>query len=156
MGTAVPTFTYLDFEILSEPWNKYKLSDGSILFNRVIVVQIVKTSSYDIYGKPQYGIITNTVNSLRATESLRGAPSVPQPSPLQLGNSIIQDVTAIPADEEKSNVYKCSDSSTFKIKNTFASIKRTSFYDMLGEPVYIIHTQNVVSDDIPRTLWKEK
>jgi hypothetical protein len=149
-----PTINYVDFEVLNEPWNRYKLSDGSLLNSRVIVAQIIKPGQYDPYGKPVYGIMAQTFNTIRAPRELRGTPTVPAPHSQQLGSSIAEDVNAVPLNQEDQNIYKCVDGTTIKIKNVFTSIKRTNYHDGLGEPIYIINSQNIVVDDVPRNLWK--
>jgi hypothetical protein len=55
---------------------------------------------------------------------------------------------------EGENIYKCDDGTMLKIKNFFTTIKRTSAYDGFGEPVYIVNTQNIVMDEVPKNLWK--
>jgi hypothetical protein len=44
----------LDFEIVREPWNKYKLSDGTILRSKTVVTKIYKTKKFNKYGEPIY------------------------------------------------------------------------------------------------------
>ena len=146
--------SYLDFDVLHEPWNRYRVSDGSMLYSRVIVVQIVKPGQYDIYGKPQYGILANNLSSLRAPKELRGSPTLQPPSAEQLGNYIVEDVNIEPISEDWSS-YRCADGTTIKVKGFVTSIKRTSVYDGLGEPLYIINTQNIIKDDVPKNLWRK-
>jgi hypothetical protein len=153
MSLPPPIINYVDFEVLNEPWNRYKLSDGTLLRSRVVVAQVIKTGQFDPFCKPLYGILAQTFNTIRAPKELRNNPTVPPPTPQQLGSSIVENVTAEPL-EEGECIYRCVDGTTLRIKNVFVAIRRTSNHDALGEPIYIIDTQNIVIDDIPKNLWK--
>jgi len=149
-----PAMSYVDFEVVNEPRNRYQLSDGTILYSRTIVIQIVKHGQYDVYGKPLYGIVANNLNSFRAPQELRRPPTLPPPTIEEIRDSIVDDVNAEPMSEEWSS-YKCMDGTIIKVKGILTSIKRTSVYDVLGEPVYIVNVQNVIKDDVPKSLWKK-
>ncbi len=149
-----PVINYVDFEVLNEPWNKYKLSDGAILFSRTIVAHIIRTGQYDAFGKPAYFVSSNTLNVVRAPKDLRGNPTQPVPTPEQFASSIVEEVNATP-EREDWNHYKCDDGTTISVKAVLTTIQRTSKYDNLGEPIYFVNSQAVVKDDVPKSLWKK-
>jgi hypothetical protein len=64
-----PVISYVDYEVSNEPWNRYKLLDGTLLRSRLIVAQIIKSGQYDPYGKPQYGILAQTLNTIEALKN---------------------------------------------------------------------------------------
>jgi len=146
---------YVEFDIENEPWEKYRLSDGSILKTRTVVTQIVKTGQYDPFGKPTYGVLANVIHSIQAPREFRGKqPTIPPPSPQQLGEAIVEEVTAQPTGEVQLNTYNCNDGTILRIQTIFTSIKRTNLFDTLGESLYIINTQHVIKENIPKHLWK--
>lgn len=148
-----PIINYVDFEVLTEPWIKYTLSDGGKLLMRTIITGIIKTGQYDPFGKPVYGTMSNTLQVVRAPKDLRGNPTMPPPTPEQLGASVVADVNASPESDEW-NMYKCEDGTTLQLKSTVITVKRTSKYDPTGEPIYIVNSQNIIKDDVPKLLWK--
>src|SRR5574340_1313661 len=101
-----PIINYVEFDTLTEPWIKYNLSDGSKLLLRTITTNIIKTGQFDAFGKPIYGILSTTVQVVRAPKDLRGQPTIPPPTPEQMGSSVLADVNAS-ADNEEWNTYKC-------------------------------------------------
>jgi len=143
----------MEFEILSEPWNKYKLSDKSILYVRTIAINIIKTG-YDEFGKPSYSVTTTTIYHARAPKELRGNPTMPPPTLEILMDSIVEEVNLIP-EREDWNHYKLEDGTTIKLKTVLPKVQRTTKYDQLGEPLYIIYSQDIVIDDVPKSLWKK-
>jgi hypothetical protein len=148
-----PVINYMDFEVLNEPWNKYKLSDGSVLYMRTIAINIIKTGQYDQFGKPIYLVSTTYIYHVRAPKELRGNPTIPQPMPEVLADSIAEDVNATP-EKEDWNRYKLEDGTTIMLKAILTRIQRTTKYDQFGEPIYIIYIQNIIKDDVPKNLWK--
>lgn len=149
-----PVIHYVEFEILSEPWIKYRLSDTSTILIRTVLTNIIKTGQYDPFGKPMYGMVSANMQVVRAPKDLRGSPTIPPPTPEQLGDSILAEVNFTSENDEWNN-YKCEDGTTLQLKSQIISIKRTSKYDQFGEPIYMVHAQNMVKDDVPKILWKK-
>lgn len=148
-----PVINYVDFEVLNEPWEVYKLTDNTILRTRSVVAQIVKTGQFDVYGKPVYAVMANVMHSIRAPKELRGEPTLPPLTSQQLGNSIIEEVNASLTGQPQWNIYRCVDGTTIKVQTVLVSVRRTSAFDILGEPMYIISTHHIIKDDVPKTLW---
>jgi len=149
-----PIIHYVDFEVLSEPWIKYRLSDNSIISLRTIVTNVIKPGQFDVFGKPQYGVVSNTLQVVKAPKDLRGNPTIPPATPEQLGDSILAEVNFTPENDEWNN-YRCEDGTTLQMKVQVISIKRTSKYDQFGEPIYLVHSQNIIKDEVPKMLWKK-
>lgn len=149
-----PVIHYLQFDALSEPWVTYNLSDQSKLRLKTVVVNIIKTGQYDEFGKPVYGVMSNTIQVVRAPKELRGNPTNPMPTPQQINDSIIEDVNSSVENDEW-NTYRCEDGTTINLKVIIVSIKRTSKVDPLGEPIYMVSTQNMIKDEVPKILYKK-
>lgn len=152
--TPPPVHHYIEFDILSEPWVKYTLSDNSFVLLRTIATNIVKTGQYDMMGKPLYVLFSNTLQVAHAPKDLRGNPTIPLPTPEQIGDSIVAEVNFTP-DTEEWNSYKCEDGTTIQLRTQVITIKRTAKYDQFGEPVYVVHSQNLIKDEVPKILWKK-
>ncbi|MEM1951061.1 MAG: hypothetical protein QXE95_04145 [Candidatus Nitrosocaldus sp.] len=53
------------------------------------------------------------------------------------------------------NTYSLDNGATLKIKLIITSIKRSSKYDLFGEPIYVINSQPVVDLDVPKNLLRK-
>ena len=149
-----PSLTYVEFQVLVEPWNRYKLTDGTLLLSRLIIPNIIKSGQYDPTGKPLYAIMHQIFNVVRAPKELRGTPTMPPATPEQMGNSIVEEVDLRPITEEWS-IYRCDDGTTIKAKPALTTIRRTSIHDALGEPIYMVDSTVLIKDDVPKSLWKK-
>jgi len=66
----------VDFVNEKEEWNVYKLSDGTTLKVKLVLVNVVRSrDKYDPLGNPIYGITSqNIVKTLNVPEKLRRKP----------------------------------------------------------------------------------
>jgi len=66
----------VDFENEEEHWNVYKLSDGTTLKVKLVLVNVVRSQDqYDPLGNPIYGITSqNIIKVLNVPEKLRRKP----------------------------------------------------------------------------------
>jgi len=66
----------VDFENEKEEWNVYKLSDGSTLKVKLVLVNVVRSrDKYDPLGNPIYGITSqNIVKVLNVQEKFKRKP----------------------------------------------------------------------------------
>jgi len=66
----------VDFENEKEHWNVYKLSDGSTLKVKLVLVNVVRSrDQYDPLGNPIYGITSqNIIKVLNVPEKLKRKP----------------------------------------------------------------------------------
>lgn len=82
----------VDFKAPEEPWLEYKISDGTLIKFRSVIVSIGKSDKYDEHGQPIYFI--NSQNQMRSysPKELRGEPTKKPPQhpmikPLDTTNS---------------------------------------------------------------------
>jgi len=61
----------LEFEIIEEKWNIYKLSDGSVLKIRPIVVKVFKSNRKTPDGQDLYGFGGQNIVSAKVPKSLK-------------------------------------------------------------------------------------
>lgn len=138
--------TELDFEIIKETWNKYKLEDGSIVRLKNPLIKVYKTDKSDVLGIPVYRIGGMTLLSSLVPEELKGKPSedqnvVPADIILELKFSIIS---------EEWCEYKLSDGVIFRSKTVVNKIVKTKKYNNYGEPIYWCTWQVLSDKSMPR------
>jgi len=61
MSSSISQGEEVDFEVVKEEWNEYKLKDGTTLKVKLILLGVVRTNQYDPVGKPIYGVSSQNV-----------------------------------------------------------------------------------------------
>lgn len=51
----------VEFEPLTERWNEYRLSDGTLLKMKLVVTRIIRIDKYNEQGEPIYLVNSNNV-----------------------------------------------------------------------------------------------
>lgn len=71
----------LDFQVIKEEWNEYKLSDGTTLKVRLVLTGVKRLKKYSPDGNPIYVISsTNLVRAVDVPSNLKGKPSSKPPA----------------------------------------------------------------------------
>jgi len=134
----------VDFEVKREVWNKYKLSDGSILRLKVVVTKFLDTGETDPNtGFPRYIIAYQ--NLIAVTSDERGAPSnKPIPSFPDIPKELLEEINIVETIYEEWNTYIVDNKYVYETKPVITSIYRIKgLYDATGCPVYHIFSQLV-------------
>ena len=123
----------LDFEIISEPWNKYKLEDGSLLRLRNCAVKVYKSvKGVDQFGFPIYGFAGASLLSATVPKGLMGTPS----SDENITSADIADELKFTTIREDWYEYKLTDGTILRTKTVVTKIFKTKKFNKLGEPIY--------------------
>jgi len=128
----------LDFEPVSEGWNVYELSDGSILRIRPIVFKVLENRQLTVDGKTARGFAATNIVSARVLESLRQGGSVREEPTSEEKKPI--EFKAI---QEIWNEYAVQSGLILKVKLVVSAVVRTSKFNQFGEPVYIVSSESV-------------
>src|SRR5205809_7032100 len=71
----------IEFSVRDEPWVKYKLEDGTLLFGRLVIPKIFKADEYDPSGQPIYAWSSQNLFTTICHRPLRDTPTnTPTPS----------------------------------------------------------------------------
>ncbi|MGA3290433.1 MAG: hypothetical protein ABSD42_09370 [Candidatus Bathyarchaeia archaeon] len=126
------TETEIDFEILREPWSKYKLEDGTLLRLKNPVLHVFKSSENDQQGLLNYRTAGCSLMSALIPKELLGKPSEKE-------EKDSKDTTC----EMKFSVicedwcdYKASDGMILKTKTEATQIRKSKKFNRDGEPMY--------------------
>ena len=129
---------YVDFDVVGEPWNFYKLENESLIRLKLVLIKVMPNKN----NPNNYSLNTGNVVGVQSPRELRGDPTIP-PS-----NGIYNDFEKKDLDfeviQENWNEYKLKDGKTLKIKPAITAIDKTKSFDSHGEPIYIIHSQVLV------------
>lgn len=135
---------YVDFKVVKEPWNTYKLADGSTLRAKLVLTnvivdrdfgEIVRKAKATKKGRIKLGLAiqATTVASSRIPKNLRGPSSPPTTEATPL---LAQEDIDFETVSERWNEYKLEHGVGLRIKQTLLKVDRTNKYDEQGIPGY--------------------
>jgi len=132
----------IDFKVIKEDWNLYKLNDGTLLKTKYVLIK-VRREGPDELGSPSYGLNSSNVIGIISPKKLLGPPS-PAVSPKELPSFIVEDDVEFKAIKEDWNQYALDDGTILSIKLVLVKVARTSKFDSGGDPLYLVNTQPIV------------
>src|SRR2546429_1088230 len=133
----------IEFSVRAEPWVKYKLEDGTLLFGRLVIPKIFKADEYDPSGQPIYAWSSQNLFTTICPRPLRGMPTNPPPTTIDPNTTNTTQVDFERVGPERWNVYEISDGSVLRAKLEITGILRTDKYGPDGDPLYIINNQPI-------------
>src|SRR5437870_13469352 len=148
--------TAIEFAVKDEPWIKYKLEDGTLLFGRLIIPKIFRSNDHDFSGNPIYAWSSQNLFTTICPQTLRGTPTVPVPTTLDPRTMNTTAVDFERVGPEKWNVYELSDGSVLRAKLEITGILRTDRYGNDGDPLYVVNAQMIPRIKVPQTLIKRQ
>jgi hypothetical protein len=128
--------TFLEYKVIDEPWNVYKLADGSTLRVRIIVSGIIKESetALSIQAREVYNVIPNP--------EYLGVPSLPLKPNENIDAYIEAEDLKITEKTDYWNTYSIpSENLVVAVKGELVEASRTSRHDEKGIPVYRVNVQ---------------
>lgn len=145
----------LEFEPLEEPWCKYQLSDGSVLYVKVVLVRAGRLPIYDNIGQPLYQFLHSVLLSVKPEPNMRKPPTIPPPTEREIVETS-EEVQIARTIDERSSRYRLEDGTTAEFRPVITSVKRSSKFDSFWVPIYYVTWQIVSKLDIPKALWKKE
>jgi hypothetical protein len=143
---------FVAFDVEKEPWNKYKLQDGSLLKTKFILINILAPKGIDsvIKNAKEKGevaldlaIQSSTIVGVEVQPNLIGKPMNIVCSAQELEESIIESDLEVEAISESQNRYvihfKDSGDAELKMKVSPVRVSKTSKFDQYGIPLYVVN-----------------
>lgn len=132
----------VDFRVMNEDWQYYKLSDEAKIKIKLILGQAwrSRTQYNPMTGEPLYMWNTqNLVSLVSFPAELRGQPSNLPITPEVVAQSIDQPVDfEASGKQDEWNVYNLTDGSILRLRLNLTSVFRTKLRGQAGEPVYSV------------------
>ncbi|MGA2308895.1 MAG: hypothetical protein ABSG57_05020 [Candidatus Bathyarchaeia archaeon] len=130
---------FLEFKVAKEPWNEYKLEDGTVLRVKVVLAAVIKEAD------EKFTFSHSPVFSVRPNEKYMGIPSLPLKSDEKPENFIEADDLKFTQLTDHWNEYELpSEKILLSIKGILVSAARTSKHDERGIPIYTTNVQLIV------------
>ena len=131
-------FDYIDFEMVEEPWNLYKLEDGSLIKFKLVLIKVVPSKT----DPENYSFNTANVVGVQSPVELRGDPTLPPTKGTY--NDFEKKDLDFEVIKESWNEYKLKGGIIVKIKPAITAINKTKSFDRYGEPIYVVHSQPLI------------
>jgi len=139
----------IDFDITSEPWNKYEISkDQSILKTRYILKTVHRRM---VDNKARYTGDGQLISVIMVPDKLRGTPDKRIYPPEQLVKAVVEDDMRYKTLSEEWNEYELHDGARIRLKATVTTISKTSKRDVNGDPIYSIGNNVMIQVKAPKT-----
>lgn len=142
----------VEFDVVKEVWNTYKLSDETTLRTKLTLIKIAR-------GTDASGNIGYTFNSQNHVAAFtpakkKGKPSTRPYSPKELQSSVVDDLDFKMVKEDW-NTYKLKDGTRIEIKLILTRVAKTDKFDPAGSPIYLTQTQTVIKPKISKKLRRK-
>jgi hypothetical protein len=124
----------LDFDVLKEDWNKYELSDHSILKVKIVMTTVSKAQSQTPAAQPAYTFDIQNIIVVLTNE--RGQPDTHNYSSAELEASVTKDDMRFTAIAQDWNEYVVDDGARIKIQPMILKVSKTSRFNSKGSPLY--------------------
>lgn len=147
-----------DFEIVDivsekEDWSKYRLTDGTVLKVRAVLIKAIRLSSFDQQGKPIYDLNTQTITGTVPDKSILGKQSASFTQE-ELSSSIVNSNIGFEVIQEPWNSYKLSDGTEIEVKTVLSAVSKSSKHAAYGEPIFMVNSSISIKTNIPIKLRK--
>lgn len=130
----MPDARFIEFEIIKEPWNKYQISDGSVLKTRIILTEVERVKA----AKPEFGADSRTLLVLSADPPLKGEPGKEQYTAREIEEAVERKDLRYDTLSQEFNEYVLDDGTKIKIYSNITNIDRTRLRNAKGDPIYKI------------------
>jgi len=139
MSASPKKINFLQFQTIDEPWNIYKLEDGTTVRVREIVAGLIKDSD------STFALQTTHVFNVIPHERCLGLPS-PMMKPNEKLEDFIEaeDLKILEKTDNWNEYDVSSDNMRLSVKGEVVSVSRTNRHDERGIPIYIINVQLLV------------
>lgn len=131
----------LGFEIIKEPWNKYQISDNSVLRTRTILKKVERKIEGE---KISFSMDAQTLTVVDADDTLKGPPSKKINTKEELMKSIEKEDMRYDTLSQEFNEYQLDDGTKIKIFTHVSKISRTNLKDAKGDPIYSVASSSTI------------
>jgi len=160
-GKVPADFVVVDFEVVREGWNRYKLEDEAVLKTKFVLISVVAEKNFkEIIERAKtekglkvgFGFQSHNVVGVEAPMRLRGEPDTKTYTIEELRSSIVKEDLDFEVLTETWNVYKLENGVMIKVRNAPINVSRTSKFDSRGLPIYLVDS----TADVKVSLKEER
>lgn len=127
--------TYLDFEVLSEPWNVYALSDGSRLRIRFVLHKVGRLG--DSSGKGGLRVSNGLLTVVEVPRKLRGKAG-PARNTADLESLPGSKSLTWTVERQGQSAYRIGEDTFLMVETSPVEVSRTTVYGPDSDPYYVV------------------
>jgi hypothetical protein len=132
---------FVDFKVMKEEWQRYSLSDGSVIRAKLILTSIYRTQTQtNPIGEPLYTwnfVLPIPAALISYPDRFKGEQTTVPITPESLVQNIDESVDfEMAGSQDEWNVYNLKDGSVLRLRLNLTGVQRTKFHSATGEPLY--------------------
>lgn len=132
---------YEEFAVETEGWNVYKLSDGTVMKLRQLLMRLRTGPGTEPLETRLQVELSNLLMTTYPPRHLNGPPSAEQYTMEELIKSIVERDMKYEVLRETTNLYATSENLRVMLRLASVKIDRTRKFDAMGEPKYLANAQ---------------
>lgn len=129
---------FLSFEVIGEPWSRFRLSDGSLLKLRWLLLKMRAIKVDPSEGHRAASFSSQLLTVIETPRKFRGPPGAPL-APDQIASHIEEEVKVTPLSSSPS-VYRFDEGRTMVVNVAPTKVFRTDAVGPDGERIYQVET----------------
>ncbi|MFZ0966014.1 MAG: hypothetical protein WAN82_05255 [Candidatus Bathyarchaeia archaeon] len=145
----------VEFEIVKEGWNEYKLSDGARLRTKLILGKVVTPPGVSPENAMEYSFNTQIMVVTYVPQSKKGTPSGRILTPQEIGDAVVEDLD-FEQTKVATNEYVLENGVRIKLRLMLTRVGKTDQFTADGSPLYAVNNQIVPEIKVPSTLRKRE
>ena len=143
----------VEFEIIKEGWNEYKLSDGARLRTKLTLGKVATAAGVPPENAMEYGFSTQVMVIAYVPQDMKGTPGGRVLTPPQIANAVVEDLEF---EETKVavNEYLLENGVRIKLRLMLTRVGKTDQFTRDGSPLYAVNNQIVPQIKLPPKFRK--
>jgi len=145
----------VEFEIVKERWNEYKLSDGARLRTKLTLGKVVTPPGVPPEKAMEYGFNTQIMVVVYVPQDMKGTPSGRVLTPKEISDAVVEDLDF---EETKvaTNEYLLENGVRIKLRLMLTRVGKTDQFSADGTPLYAVNNQIVPQIKLPSNFQKRR
>jgi len=145
----------VEFEIVKEGWNEYKLSDGARLRTKLTLGKVITSPGVPPEKALEYNFNTQMMVVAYCPQDMKGTPSGRVLTPQDIQNSVVEDLD-FEQIKTTVNEYLLQNGVRIKLRLMLTRVGKTNHFNVDGTPLYAVNNQVVPEIKVPSNLQKAK
>jgi hypothetical protein len=144
----------VDFEVVEEGWNEYKLSDGAILRTKLVLGKVVTSAGVPPDKAKEYGFNSQTMVVAYVPQDMKGTPGGRPLTPQEIADAVVEDLD-FEQTRNVTNEYLLTNGVRVRLRLMLTRVGKTDQFSSDGSPIYAVNNQVVPQVKLPKKMMKQ-
>lgn len=145
----------IEFKVVREKWNEYRLSDGAILRAKLILGKVLAPPGVALEDTDVLNFQTQNMIIAYVPSKMKGTPIGRPLTPQELQDSVTDDLD-FKQTREAVNEYMLPNNTIIRLRLMLTRVAKTDKFTPDGTPIYVTGTQVVPQIKFPKGFRKRK